>query len=100
MSYGKSSKMRYTLRQAVESDLEPMMRIGHEGIRPYVEQLWGWDQADQERRFRENFHVARISIVEAEGGVLETRCEGYERTDTSWKLFRPDQFTNSYRAEG
>ena len=55
--------MPYILRQAVESDIEPMMRIGHEGIRPYVEQLWGWDQADQERRFRENFDLTRIKVI-------------------------------------
>ena len=59
--------MRYSLRQAIESDIEPMMLIGHEGIRPYVEQLWGWDQADQERRFRENFNVAKIKIVNIDG---------------------------------
>jgi ribosomal protein S18 acetylase RimI-like enzyme len=51
----------------MESDLEPMMRIGHEGIRPYVEKLWGWDQADQERRFRETFDPTKISIVTIDG---------------------------------
>jgi ribosomal protein S18 acetylase RimI-like enzyme len=61
------AKMRYSLRQAVESDIEHMMRIAHEGIRPYVEQLWEWDQADQERRFRENFDPERISIVMIDG---------------------------------
>lgn len=64
--------MRYTLRQAVESDIEPMMRIGHEGVRQYLEQLWGWNQADQERRFREDFDPARISIV-----VIDGRDVGY-----------------------
>lgn len=59
--------MQYSLREALESDLEPMMRIGHEGIRPYVEQLWGWDQADQERRFRDNFDLTRIKIVNIDG---------------------------------
>jgi ribosomal protein S18 acetylase RimI-like enzyme len=58
--------MSYSLRPATESDLDPMMRIGHEGIRPYVEQLWGWDQIDQERRFRESFDLASISIVRVE----------------------------------
>jgi hypothetical protein len=29
----------YTLRPAAPDDLEPMMRIGHEGIRPWVEAL-------------------------------------------------------------
>ena len=33
--------MPYSLRPAQKSDLEPMMRIGHEGLRPYIEPLWG-----------------------------------------------------------
>ena len=28
--------MPYSLRPAIESHLQPMMRIGHEGIRPYA----------------------------------------------------------------
>jgi ribosomal protein S18 acetylase RimI-like enzyme len=64
--------MPYRLRPAIESDLEPMMRIGHEGIRPYVEQLWVWDQADQERRFRESFDLATIRIVS-----IQDRDVGY-----------------------
>jgi hypothetical protein len=44
-----------------------MMRIGHEGIRPYVEQLWGWDQSEQERRFREGFDLTTINIVNVGG---------------------------------
>ena len=43
------------------------MRIGHEGLRPYVEQLWGWDQAEQERRFREGFDLTTINIVSIDG---------------------------------
>ncbi|MGH9885742.1 MAG: GNAT family N-acetyltransferase, partial [bacterium] len=46
----------------------------HDGIRPYVEALWGWNQDEQERRFREHFAPARASIVQVEGrdvGYLE-----------------------------
>ena len=43
------------------------MRIGHEGILPYVEELWGWDQADQERRFRDSFDPAITKIVQVHG---------------------------------
>jgi len=68
--------MPYSLRPAIESDLEPMMRIGHEGIRPYVEQLWVWDQADQERRFRESFDPATISIVR-----IQDRDVGYLKVE-------------------
>jgi hypothetical protein len=34
------------------------------------------------------------------GAILETRGEGYERTDTSWMLYRPDRLVFTYRAEG
>ena len=57
----------YSLRPATEADLEPMMEIGHEGLRPYVEELWGWDQADQERGYREHFEPEFISIIQSDG---------------------------------
>jgi GNAT superfamily N-acetyltransferase len=59
--------MQYTTRPATGDDCEAMMRIGHEGIRPYVEELWGWDQADQEARFREHFDPELFSIVQVDG---------------------------------
>jgi GNAT superfamily N-acetyltransferase len=68
--------MPYNLRPAIESDLDLMMRIGHDGIRPYVEQLWQWDQADQERRFREGFDLATISIVR-----VDDRDVGYLKVE-------------------
>ena len=34
------------------------------------------------------------------GGVMETRGEGHERTDTSWMLYRPDRLTFNYRSDG
>jgi len=43
------------------------MRIGHEGIRPYVEAVWGWDQAEQESRFRDGFDEQTIRIVRVDG---------------------------------
>lgn len=59
---------RYSLRGATDADLEPMMRIGHEGLRPHIEALRGWDQAEHEAGFREHFVPEQISIVEV-GGV-------------------------------
>jgi GNAT superfamily N-acetyltransferase len=58
----------YVLRAARADDLEPMMRIAHEGIRPWVEAVSGrWDAAEHESKFRERFDVAAISIVHVEG---------------------------------
>jgi GNAT superfamily N-acetyltransferase len=59
--------MTYTLRPATREDLEPMMAIGHEGIRPYVEALGEWSQDEQERGFREHFVPESVSIVQVVG---------------------------------
>ena len=57
----------YTIRQARQSDVLPMMRIGHEGLRPYIEELSGWDQPQQEQIFREHFVLDQISIIQSSG---------------------------------
>ena len=66
----------YRLRPARPDDLESLMAIGHEGLRPYVEALWGWDREDQRRRFRESFDWRVISVVQIEG-----RDVGYLRVE-------------------
>ena len=44
------------------------MRIGHDGIRPWVESVWGtWDATEHEAKFRERFDVTTISIVQVDG---------------------------------
>jgi len=50
-----------------ENRWRDMNLLAMHDIRPYVEQLWGWDQADQERRFRENFDLTRIEIINIDG---------------------------------
>ena len=56
-----------------------MMAIGHEGLRPYVEALWGWDQTEQESRFREHFEISDISIVQVDGeDVGYTKVESHD----------------------
>ena len=59
--------MRYSLRPARIDDLEPMMAIGHEGIRPYVEAVRGWDEAEEERGFAAHFVPDLISIILVDG---------------------------------
>ena len=44
-----------------------MMRIGHEGLRPYFEQLWEWNQLEQEEGFRTHFEPEAISIIQVDG---------------------------------
>ena len=52
--------MAYTLRSACAEDLEAMMVIAHEGLRPYVEALWGWDAEDQQERYRAQLNRAAL----------------------------------------
>jgi len=59
--------MQFSLRPASPDDLEPMMTIGHEGIRPYVEELFGWNQSEQELQFRKDFQPEVTSIIQIAG---------------------------------
>lgn len=57
----------YTLRPAKLEDTETMMAIGHEGLRPYVEAVRGWDQEAEEKGFMDHFTPESISIIQIEG---------------------------------
>jgi SAM-dependent methyltransferase len=69
-----------TLRPAAEADQEFLRRVHHVCHRPWVESIWGWDEADQDRRFEAAFTTEGRSIVEqrgqAIGTVRTTRGEG------------------------
>jgi SAM-dependent methyltransferase len=70
-----------TLRPAAESDREFLRRLHHACFRPWVEPIWGWDEADQDRRFAAAFTLAGRSIVEVRGepaGTLRTSVAGGE----------------------
>jgi len=62
-----SQQMLYALRPALLEDLGPMMAIGHEGLRPHVEQVRGWDQAAEEQGFRDHFEPDKIQIIQSCG---------------------------------
>ena len=67
--------MRYSLRPATSNDLDAMMAIGNEGIRPYVEEVRGWDEAEETRGFVEHFLPELTSIIVVDGhdvGYLKT----------------------------
>lgn len=63
----------YILRPASEADYEFLQALHGRTIKPYVVATWGWDDADQARRFRENFDPLHEQIVVVDGqdtGVL------------------------------
>ncbi len=39
-------------------------------MRPYVEQIWGWDEEFQERRFRESYDHTETQVVVVDGQAI------------------------------
>jgi GNAT superfamily N-acetyltransferase len=58
---------RYTLRPATAGDAAFISAVRVAGLRPYVEQVWGWDDRFQAARFRESFDPHRDHVVVVEG---------------------------------
>ena len=67
--------MNYSLRPATALDLVPMMQIGHEGLRPYIEAIRGWDQEAEAAGFKAHFVPELIKIIQVNG-----RDMGYIKT--------------------
>jgi SAM-dependent methyltransferase len=60
------------LRPATEADREFLRVVHHVCFRPWVEPIWGWDEADQDRRFAAAFTTEGRSIVELRGRTIGT----------------------------
>ena len=69
--------MLYSVRKASLDDLPAMMEIGHEGLRPHIEALRGWDSVREEQGFREHFDPSYIEIIQV--GVEDA---GYIKLET------------------
>lgn len=66
--------VRYTLRPATSADYAFLYHLHVATMKPYVAQVWGWDEQMQAERFRQRFDPTRQRIVVAGGqqiGVLE-----------------------------
>jgi ribosomal protein S18 acetylase RimI-like enzyme len=58
---------QFEVRQATPGDRDTLYRIHREAMRPYVEQVWGWDEEYQERRFRESYDHSETQVVLVDG---------------------------------
>ena len=58
---------QFEVRQATPGDRDTLYRIKWEAMRPYVEQVWGWDEEYQERRFRESYDHSETQVVLVDG---------------------------------
>ena len=58
---------QFEVRQATPGDRDTLYRIKREAMRPYVEQVWGWDEEYQERRFRQGYDHSETQVVLVDG---------------------------------
>lgn len=68
---------RYTLRDLADDDEHWMWPAGNEALRPYVEPLFGWDEAVSRMFFEQSWRKRRVVQVGGENaGWLELRPDG------------------------
>ncbi len=60
--------MDYQLRPAVQQDHDWIYACKAASVRPYVEAIWGWDEAFQQRDFDSDFaSVGQFQVIETSG---------------------------------
>jgi GNAT superfamily N-acetyltransferase len=59
--------IRYLLRDARPDDFEFLHTLHVATLRPYVEETWGWDDADQLARFRARFDPHKVQVIVSDG---------------------------------
>jgi ribosomal protein S18 acetylase RimI-like enzyme len=59
--------MTYQLRPATKQDYAWCKLIGQAGLRPYIEQIRGWNQALEDEGFKQHWRLSEISIITCEG---------------------------------
>jgi SAM-dependent methyltransferase len=63
-SYLMARRSPITIRPATDAD-EPFLRaLHHACYRAHVEEIWGWDEADQDQRFAASWSTTDRSVVE------------------------------------
>jgi GNAT superfamily N-acetyltransferase len=80
-----ASYNQIAFRVATEDDFDFLYGLHVLAMKPWVEQTWGWDQADQLRFFRAEFDpsVSRVILVDGQdAGVLSV--------DTAVDVFIPN----------
>ena len=61
---------QFTLRQATAEDFPRCLGIRNEAMREYIEQIRGWDEDYEERRFRGHFHPDKTRVILSDDSVI------------------------------
>jgi len=62
----------YTLRKPTEADYACCKDIGHEGLKPCIQELFGWDQEKEDAGFKSHWDLSLIKII-----LLDKKIAGY-----------------------
>lgn len=55
--------MMYTLKQATELDYDLLYNIKVESIKPYVEQIWGWEEGFQRDFLKRETPIEQVKLI-------------------------------------
>lgn len=71
----------YSLRPATSADFSFLRELHRQTLRPYVEQIWGWDEQQQENLLRERFAPEKLQVIQIAGkdtGILQVETKPNE----------------------
>jgi ribosomal protein S18 acetylase RimI-like enzyme len=71
----------YSLRPATSEDFSFLRELHRQTLKPYVEQLWGWDEQQQENLLRERFAPEKLQVIQIAGkdtGILQVETKPNE----------------------
>lgn len=55
--------MQYKLKQATSDDYEFIYNLNKLTMKKFVEELWGWDEEFQKKRFKEHFILDGLFVI-------------------------------------
>jgi putative acetyltransferase len=69
-----TTSFQVALRQSTAADREYCYRLHRSALGEYVEQIWGWDEAEQRAYHESHFDAARTQIITVDGGDAGMLC--------------------------
>ncbi len=75
------TSLQFNLRPASSSDFDFLRQLHRLTLKPYVEQVWGWDEAQQEKLLRDRFDPEKLKIIQQNGndiGLLQVELKPEE----------------------
>ncbi len=62
--------MNITRRNARPEDSKMLFELHEASMRPYIEEIWGWEASDQKQKFNERLVLSQIEVIEIDSNVV------------------------------